>query len=230
MASSSPVKSSDAIALVAEPKVTPIDHWTSVILGLAGTGAHAAMSLARPLLGRSLSPGVLRKGGAALRDLREAAGLSVRDLGRMIDLSDTSVLDLMESGKVAIPLEIVLRLAAVLGRNDPIPFVLRFVRQSNPTLARTLEQLGVGQLIAHAEREREFLNLYRSRDALRDWSEAEFKGLVSFVEGAVELAIAQREQRKAATPSRPAKDTGAARGTARGKPAKRAAKARAASE
>jgi transcriptional regulator with XRE-family HTH domain len=208
-------------------------HWADSILGMAGAGASVAMSVARPLLSRSISPASLRRGGAALKDIREAAGLSVRDLAEMIDLRDTSVLDLMESGKVAIPFEIVLRLAAVFGRNDPIPFILRLVRQANPTLAKTLEELGIDRLMAQVEREREFLNLYRSQDTLRGWSDKEFAGLLSFVGGAVDMAIAFRGDGAGGTAAagKAARGKPAGRGSARtGKPAKRPAAKRAASK
>ena len=47
---------------------------------------------------------------------------------------------------MALPFEIILRLASVLGRNDPISFVMRFTRSYNPDVWKTLESLGIGRL------------------------------------------------------------------------------------
>ena len=81
----------------------------------------------------------LEKTGAVLRRLRETAGMSVDEVGNAIDLKDPTLLELVENGKVALPFEIILRLASVLGRNDPISFVMRFTRSYNPDVWKTLE-------------------------------------------------------------------------------------------
>ena len=83
-------------------------------------------------------------------------------------------------GKVALPFEIILRLASVLGRNDPISFVMRFTRSSNPDIWHTLENLGIGRFAVQAGREREFANVYRGSDAARGLSDDDFAAVLAF--------------------------------------------------
>jgi transcriptional regulator with XRE-family HTH domain len=170
--------------------------WADNILAAARPGLSLAGAFAKPFLSGAASsvvgPKNAARAGSLLKDVREAAGLSFADLGRAINLKDEGLIEKFENGQAAIPFEIVLRMAAVLARNDPLPFVLNMVRTSNPALARTLETLGVGRLIEHAGREREFINLYRSNDALRALSDAEFAALLGFLSGAIDLALAHR--------------------------------------
>jgi hypothetical protein len=77
-------------------------------------------------------------------------GLSVSEVGAAINLSDSALLELVENGKIVPPFEIILRLVSVLGRNDPISFVMRFTRSYNPEVWRTLEKLGIGRLALQA--------------------------------------------------------------------------------
>ena len=122
--------------------------------------------------------------------MREAAGLSLKEVGDAINLKDPSLLDLVENGKVALPFEIILRLASVLGRNDPISFVMRFTRSYNPDAWKTLESLGIGRLALQAGREREFANLYRASDAARRLSDEQFAEVLKFAKAAFEMALA----------------------------------------
>ncbi len=124
--------------------------------------------------------------------MREAAGLSLDEVGRAIDLNDPTLLDLVENGKVALPFEIILRLASVLGRNDPISFVMRFTRSYNPDVWKTLEGLGVGRFVVQAGREREFANLYRASDDARRMSDEEFTAVLAFTKAAFDLAMTFR--------------------------------------
>jgi hypothetical protein len=41
----------------------------------------------------------------------------------------------------------------------------------------------------HAGREHEFINIYRSRDAVRELSDAEFAHLIKFVSSAVDMTV-----------------------------------------
>lgn len=65
---------------------------------------HAAKRTSRTKKAKAAAPRDSTLGGAARRDL-----------------SDPALLDLVENGKVALPFEIVLRLAAVLGVTIPFP-------------------------------------------------------------------------------------------------------------
>lgn len=167
--------------------------WSDSVLGIAGAAADVSLGAAKAILVKPAQRAALARAGQALRSLRESAGLSVRELGRAVDLSDPALLELVENGKVALPFEIVLRLAAVLGRNDPISFVMRFTRTWNPQVWRTLEALGIGRLAVQAGREREFANLYRASDAARTLSDEEFARVLGFTRSAFELAMTLHE-------------------------------------
>ena len=99
--------------------------------------------------------------------------------------------------------EIILRLASVLGRNDPISFVMRFTRSYNPEVWRTLENLGIGRFAVQAGREREFANIYRSSDAARRLDDEDFGAVLAFTKAAFETALAFRGGK--AAPARPRK-------------------------
>jgi|SRR5215467_6189646 len=176
--------------------------WTDSVLGIAGAAADMSLSAAKAVLVKPEQRAALERAGAALRATREAAGFSVRELGNAINLKDPALLDLVENGKVALPFEIILRLASVLGRNDPIPFIMRYTRSYNPDVWRTLESLGIGRLAVQAGREREFVNIYRGSNAARELSDEDFGAVLAFVKQAFELALAFRSG-SAAKRSRP---------------------------
>ena len=166
--------------------------WADSVLGVAGAAADLSIGAARALLVKPGQRAAVEKAGALLRRMREAAGLSIREVAEAIDLEDPALLELVETGRIALPFEIVLRLASVLGRNDPIPFVMRFTRSYNPEVWRTLERLGIGRLAVQAGREREFANIYRGSDSARGLSDEEFAAALAFTRKAFELALAFR--------------------------------------
>ena len=83
----------------------------------------------------------------------------------------------------------------MLGRKDPISFVMKLTRTQSPDLWATLESLGVGKLVVQAGREREFANIYRADDRARKLGDAEFAKVLAFVQAAFDLAISLRETR-----------------------------------
>lgn len=171
--------------------------WTDSVLGIAGAAADATVAATKMLLPNPGSRAALERTGAVLRRMREAAGLSIGEVAAAIDLSDPDLLQLVENGKVALPFEIILRLASVLGRNDPISFVMRFTRSYNPEIWKTLERLGVGRLALQAGREREFANIYRGNDAARDLSDEDFNSALNFARTAFDMAVAFRRDQHA---------------------------------
>jgi transcriptional regulator with XRE-family HTH domain len=157
------------------------------------------MSLA--LARSSVGPGrraAVERAGALLKGMRETAGLTAQEVGQAINLRDPNLLEEAERGRIVLPFEIILRLAAVIGRRDPVAFVMKLTRSYNPELWKALENLGVGRLVAHAGREREFVNIYRARDEARRLSDAEFARVLAFVTAAFELALTfvRQERRK----------------------------------
>ena len=180
-----------------------VRSWTDSVLGVAGAAAGVTLGAAKMMLPKPGQRAALAKTGAVLRRLRETAGMSLDEVGRAIDLQDPALLALVENGKVALPFEIILRLASVLGRNDPISFVMRFTRSYNPDVWRTLENLGIGRFAVQAGREREFANVYRSSDAARRLSDEDFGAVLAFTKAAFETALAFRGSK--AVPARPRK-------------------------
>ena len=166
--------------------------WTDSVLGIAGAAADVTLGAAKMVLPKPEQRQTLEKTGAVLRRMREGAGLSVAEVGDAINLKDPALLELVENGKIALPFEIILRLASVLGRNDPISFVMRFTRSYNPEVWKTLEALGIGRLALQAGREREFANLYRANDEVRRLSDEDFAEVLAFVKAAFEMALAFR--------------------------------------
>ena len=173
-----------------------VRSWTDSVLGVAGAAADVTLGAAKLMLPKPGQRAALERSGAVLRRLREAAGLSLDEVGKAISLKDPTLLALVENGKVALPFEIILRLASVLGRNDPISFVMRFTRSYNPDAWRTLESLGIGRLAVQAGREREFANLYRASDAARHLTDEEFAEVLNFMQAAFSMGLAFRASKR----------------------------------
>jgi len=159
------------------------------LIGIVGAAADMSLGLGKVLGGGTGRRRTFGRAGALLRGAREAAGLTVSEVSAAIDLGDPHLLDLAERGKAALPVEVLLRLAAVLARNDPIPFLMQVARNYSPPLWHALEQLGIGRLVLHAGREHEFINVYRSRDAARSLSDDEFARVLAFTDAAFDMAL-----------------------------------------
>ena len=134
------------------------------------------------------------RAGKALKVMREAAGITVDEVSKALNLKDPALIDSVETGKVALPFELILRLAAVLGRNDPVGFVMNLTRAANPDLWRSLEQMGIGKLLLQSAREREFANIFRGHDGGRGLSDEQFVEVLAFTKAAFEMAMAFRER------------------------------------
>jgi transcriptional regulator with XRE-family HTH domain len=130
-----------------------------------------------------------REAGHYLRELREVAGLTRDELTDALELGDRSLLGAVEAGTATLSFELTLRLAAVLARHDPAPFVSKLVRSYNPVLWQLLEDWGVGRLPLQLEREREFVNILRGHDAVRDLSDRDFAQVLDFTRAAFENAV-----------------------------------------
>jgi transcriptional regulator with XRE-family HTH domain len=139
--------------------------------------------------------------GRFLRDARETAGMSLKELAEKLGLSDRGILEDIESGETIMPLELMLRSAALLARHDPIPFLIKFMRTYNPALEKALEQWGVMALPRQYERERRFVNLVRQHDALRRMSDAEFDRFMDYMASSSNLVLDVMRKEKAANAS-----------------------------
>lgn len=166
-----------------------LHSWTGTLLGGVGTAADMSLALAAASVQRPGPKAAVAKAAALVRDAREAAGLTLDDLGAALDLKDPTFMALVESGKVGLPFEMILRLATILGRNDPITFILQLTRSYNPRVWKSLEALGIGKLLVQAGREREFANIYRSNTAARQLSDKDFAAALAFSAAAFESAL-----------------------------------------
>jgi hypothetical protein len=128
-----------------------VRSWTDSVLGVAGAAADVTLGAAETDAAEARATGSARENRRRAPAPAGTAGLSIEEVGRAIDLSDPTLLELVENGKVALPFEIILRLASILGRNDPISFVMRFTRSYNPDVWKTLESLGIGRLALQAD-------------------------------------------------------------------------------
>lgn len=145
--------------------------------------------------------------GHFLRDARETAGLSLKDLSDSLGISDNEVLEGIESGDTIMSLELMLRAASLLARHDPIPFLIKFMRTYNPSLGQTLEQWGVLALPKAYEKERRFVNLYRKHDALRALDDDEYLRFIDYVDSSIELVLDVMLKEKTASGTKPVGDT-----------------------
>lgn len=127
--------------------------------------------------------------GQSLKDLREVAGLTINELSEAINLKDKSILEAVENGTATLSFELILRLAALLARNDPIPFILNYSRTYSPEAWKILHDWGAGRLPLHYERERQFINIYRSQDQARELSDEGYSKVLEFTRQAFNLSL-----------------------------------------
>ena len=207
---SAKAKSAAAAAALAKPLDTvsgltrSLRSLTEQVVGMAGAAVDTSLAAATGLFPHGVaSTKALVKAGAFLRQVREAAGIPLDDLGQAINLKDSALLELAETGKMALPFEVILRLAAVLARNDPVPFVMNMTKAHSPAMWQILESFGVGRLVEHAGREHEFVSIYRARDEARKLTDEEFARVRKFVETAFDMALEFNREAKAASQIKP---------------------------
>jgi len=146
------------------------------------------------------SPDQLRRmadAGESLKDMREVAGMTLSDLAETMKSKDKSFFEKVENGKESLSLEMILRMASLYARNDPLPFIMKYLRSYSPRLWEVLKELGLDALSLKLERERDFINIYRSRDAARKLSDEGFAKLLNFTQQSFDMAlelIAEQEQ------------------------------------
>lgn len=164
-------------------------HWADSVIGVGGSAGDLSLNLARARATAPRERERIDKAASMLRQARETAGMTTKELSQAIGLDDPKLLTQAEGGSVALPFEVVLRLAGVLGRHDPSVFAMKLARSYNPTLWKALDDLGIGKLVALAGRERELANLYRANDAARLLSDADWAEVLTFTKTAFELAV-----------------------------------------
>lgn len=164
-------------------------RWTDNVLGVAGSASELSLNLAKARAKEPRQQQAIDKAGSMLRKAREAAGMTTQELSRAVVVTDPKLLEQAEFGKAALPFEVILRLGSVLGRHDPANFAMKLARSYNPALWKALDELGIGKLVALAEREREMANIYRANDAARGLSDADFAEVLGFVKTGFDMAV-----------------------------------------
>jgi transcriptional regulator with XRE-family HTH domain len=193
------VKKTNAAAAGPEPGFNPaasmfevaqqLRRWTDNVLGIAGSAGELSLNLAQARASEPQQQQKLEKAGSMLRQARESAGLTLKELSEAVAIADPRTLEQAEVGKAALPMEVILRLAGVLGRRDPVPFAMKLARTYNPQLWKALDALGIGSLVALAGRERELANLYRGNDDARRLNDADFADVLAFTKNAFDMAV-----------------------------------------
>jgi len=127
--------------------------------------------------------------GQSLKDLREVAGLTVSEMNDALNLKDKTLLEAVENGTSTLSFELILRISALLARNDPIPFIIKYTRTYNPEIWKILNDWGLGRLPLQYERERQFINIFRSHDEARKLSDDGYKKVLEFTQKAFDMSL-----------------------------------------
>ncbi|WP_417519245.1 helix-turn-helix domain-containing protein [Marinobacter sp.] len=127
--------------------------------------------------------------GQSLKDIREVAGLTLSEMSDALDLRDKSVLEAIENGTTTLSFELILRLTALIARNDPIPFIMRTTRNYNPEVWQILNDWGIARVPLQFEREREFINIFRRHDSARTLSDEGFRKVLEFTRQSFEMSL-----------------------------------------
>ena len=110
-------------------------------------------------------------------------------MSEALNLKDKSLLEAIENGTSTLSFELILRLAALIARNDPIPFIMRTTRNYNPEVWQLLNDWGIGRLPLQFEREREFINIFRRHDDARTLSDEGFRKVLEFTRHSFEMSM-----------------------------------------
>ncbi|OQY13882.1 MAG: hypothetical protein B6I31_00275 [Desulfobacteraceae bacterium 4572_19] len=151
---------------------------------------NVPVKLGKTIIKSSQSPfKTMVAAGESLRDVREVAGLTVRELSDSLNLKDKSLIEAVENGTATLSFELILRLAALFARNDPVPFIIKYTRTYNPAIWEMLHDWGIGRIPLQFERERQIVNIYRSNDDARKLSDDGFEKVLNFTKHAFQMAI-----------------------------------------
>ncbi|MEC9082232.1 MAG: XRE family transcriptional regulator, partial [Pseudomonadota bacterium] len=118
------------------------------------------------------------------------------EMSEALNLKDKSLLEAIENGTSTLSFELILRLAALVARNDPIPFIMRTTRNYNPEVWQILNDWGIGRIPLQFEREREFINIFRRHDDARNLSDEGFRRVLEFTRQSFEMSLHFIEQQE----------------------------------
>lgn len=172
-----------------ESLINRIAGFTGSALRFAARSTDTSLKVGRALMNSQDQLRMMLVAGNSLKDIREVAGLTLSEMSEALNLKDKSVLEAIENGTATLSFELILRLAALIARNDPIPFILRTTRNYNPEVWRVLNDWGVGRLPLQFERERQFINIFRSHDDARTLSDEGFRKVLEFTRQSFEMSL-----------------------------------------
>jgi hypothetical protein len=179
------------------PKDKTPDGMLERIAGLTGSalrlGARAtdtSLRVGRALINSQDQLRAMLTAGQSLKDIREVAGLTLSEMSEALNLKDKSLLE------STLSFELILRLAALVARNDPIPFIMRTTRNYNPEVWQILNDWGIGRIPLQFEREREFINIFRRHDDARNLSDEGFRRVLEFTRQSFEMSLHFIEQQE----------------------------------
>ncbi|MEP1213406.1 MAG: helix-turn-helix transcriptional regulator [Marinobacter sp.] len=172
-----------------ESLIDRIAGFTGSALRFAARSTDTSLRVGRALMNSQDQLRMMLVAGKSLKDIREVAGLTLSEMSEALNLKDKSVLEAIENGTTTLSFELILRLAALIARNDPIPFILRTTRNYNPEVWRVLNDWGVGRLPLQFERERQFINIFRSHDDARTLSDEGFQKVLDFTRQSFEMSL-----------------------------------------
>lgn len=185
------------------PKDKTPDGVLERIAGLTGSalrlGARAtdtSLRVGRALINSQDQLRAMLTAGQSLKDIREVAGLTLSEMSEALNLKDKSLLEAIENGTSTLSFELILRLAALVARNDPIPFIMRTTRNYNPEVWQILNDWGIGRIPLQFEREREFINIFRRHDDARNLSDEGFRKVLEFTRQSFEMSLHFIEQQE----------------------------------
>ncbi|WP_339754267.1 XRE family transcriptional regulator [uncultured Marinobacter sp.] len=166
-----------------------IDRLTGSALRFGVKATDTSLRVGRALINSQDQLRAMLTTGQSLKDIREVAGLTLSEMSEALNLRDKSVLEAIENGTTTLSFELILRLAALIARNDPIPFIMRTTRNYNPEVWQLLNDWGVARLPLQFEREREFINIFRRHDDARTLSDEGFQKVLEFTRHSFEMSL-----------------------------------------
>lgn len=172
-----------------ETLIDRLSGLTSSAFNFAKRTTQTSFKVGKALIHSQDQLKLMLAAGQSLKDLREVAGLTLSEVNEALNLKDKSILAAVENGTATLSFELILRLSALLARNDPIPFIIKYTRTYNPEIWKILSDWGLGRLPLQYERERQFINIFRAHDEARKLSDDGYKKVLDFTQKAFDMSL-----------------------------------------
>ncbi|MFD2229969.1 helix-turn-helix domain-containing protein [Alkalimarinus sediminis] len=172
-----------------ETLIERLSGLTSSAFNFAKRTTQTSFKVGKALIHSQDQLKLMLAAGQSLKDLREVAGLTLSEANEALNLKDKSILEAVENGTATLSFELILRLSALLARNDPIPFIIKYTRTYNPEIWKILSDWGLGRIPLQYERERQFINIFRAHDEARKLSDDGYKKVLEFTQKAFDMSL-----------------------------------------